>query len=80
MSTAGKRADPNSERQVNEAKESERFRALPGVRRRRLVWTVCGEGRALYEVVGRSKRERGAGYLRMGLDDLAGLWRLTARR
>jgi hypothetical protein len=56
-------------------------RALLGTRMYGLVSAVCGEGYALHEVVGDGKRERltAADMLRMGLDDLAELWRLAMR-
>ncbi|AJD41266.1 hypothetical protein C9413_24315 [Rhizobium sp. SEMIA 4085] len=77
----GKARDPITERQVNAGKELARCRALLGVRMYRLVSAVCGEGFALTELLA-SKRERltGADMLRMGLDDLAGLWGIATRR
>ncbi|WFU88756.1 DUF6456 domain-containing protein [Rhizobium sp. CC1099] len=78
----GKVRDPITERQVNAGKELARCRALLGARLYSLVSAVCGEGRALHEVVGDGKRERltAADMLRMGLDDLAEMWRLATRR
>lgn len=77
----GKVRDPITERQANAGKELARCRALLGARLYGLVTAVCGEGFALTELLA-SKRERltGADMLRMGLDDLAELWRLATRR
>ncbi|XEN30469.1 hypothetical protein M728_001066 [Ensifer sp. WSM1721] len=78
----GKRRDPITERQMNAGRELARCRDLLGARLYGLVSAVAGEGRSLYEVVGKGKRERltAADMLRMGLDDLAGMWRLATRR
>jgi hypothetical protein len=77
----GKARDPITEREVNAGKELARCRALLGVRMYGLVSAVCGEGFALTELLA-SKRERltAADMLRMGLDDLAAMWRLATRR
>ncbi|WP_342028447.1 hypothetical protein [Rhizobium ecuadorense] len=78
----GKAPDPITQRQANAGKELARCRALLGARMYGLVSAVAGEGYALHEVVGDGKRERltAADMLRMGLDDLAELWRLATRR
>ncbi len=78
----GSRADPITEQQVAAGKELARCRALLGVRLYRLVECVCGEGKSLHEVAGKEKRARlvAADMLRMGLDDLAAMWRLVTRR
>ncbi|QPB21336.1 hypothetical protein [Rhizobium sp. 007] len=77
----GKVRDPITERQVNSGKELARCRALLGARLYGLVSAVCGEGYSLTELLV-SKRERltAADMLRMGLDDLAGLWGIATRR
>lgn len=72
----GKARDPISERQANAGKELARCRALLGVRIYGLVSAVCGEGFALTELLA----SKGADMLRMGLDDLAGLWGIATRR
>ena len=47
-----------------------------------LTAKVCGEGCSLHEVAGKDKRQRivAADMLRVSLNDLAGLWGLSARR
>ncbi|QFI65245.1 hypothetical protein EKH55_0371 [Sinorhizobium alkalisoli] len=43
---------------------------------------VCGEGKSRHEVAGKEKRARlvAADMLRMGLDDLATMWRLASQQ
>ena len=77
----GKARDPITERQVNAGKELAKCRELLGVRLYGLVSAVCGEGYALTEIfAGKRERLTAADMLRMGLDDLAELWRLATRR
>ncbi|MQV11224.1 DUF6456 domain-containing protein [Sinorhizobium meliloti] len=78
----GKSREPITEGQMNAGQELARCRDLLGARLYGLVCAVAGEGRALHEVVGKGKRERltAADMLRMGLDDLATMWRLATRR
>nr|WP_106795308.1 hypothetical protein [Rhizobium sp. H4] len=77
----GKAPDPITEREVNAGKELARCRALLGVRLYGLVSAVAGEGFALTEIFeGKRERLTAADMLRMGLDDLAELWRLATRR
>ncbi|MGN7878575.1 DUF6456 domain-containing protein [Ensifer sp. 22460] len=78
----GTTREPITERQVSAGKELARCRELLGARLYWLVSAVCGEGRALHEVVGDGKRDRltAADMLRMALDDLCGMWRLVTRR
>ncbi|MHC2489372.1 hypothetical protein CN200_31680 [Sinorhizobium meliloti] len=78
----GKRADPLTERQMNAGRELARCRDLLGARLYGLVCAVAGEGYALNEVAGKDKRARlvAADMLRMGLDDLAAMWKLATRR
>ena len=77
----GKRADPITERQMHSGKELARCRALLGHRCYALVSLVCGEGYSLTEIVaGKRERLTAADMLRMGLDDLAEMWRLATRR
>lgn len=75
----GAARDPITERQVNAGKELARCRTLLGARLYRLVSAVAGEGRALQEIAGPNKRVRlvAADMLRMGLDDLAEMWKLA---
>ncbi|MGR9055500.1 hypothetical protein ACU8NH_06230 [Rhizobium leguminosarum] len=77
----GKARDPITEREVNAGKELARCRALLGARMYGLVSAVAGEGYALTEIFeGKRERLTAADMLRMGLDDLAELWRLATRR
>ncbi|RVP07338.1 hypothetical protein CN083_15705 [Sinorhizobium meliloti] len=78
----GKAREPITERQMNAGRELARCRDLLGARLYGLVCAVCGEGYALHEVAGKEKRARlvAADMLRMGLDDLAAMWRLATRR
>ncbi|MGO7508909.1 hypothetical protein ACC677_02595 [Rhizobium ruizarguesonis] len=77
----GKARDPITEREVNAGKELAKCRELLGVRLYGLVSAVCGEGYALTEIfAGKRERLTAADMLRMGLDDLAELWRLATRR
>ncbi|MDK1385111.1 hypothetical protein QN224_06785 [Sinorhizobium sp. 8-89] len=78
----GKAREPITERQMNAGRELARCRDLLGARLYGLVSAVAGEGRSLHEVAGKEKRKRlvAADMLRMGLDDLAAMWRLATRR
>ncbi|MDW9618322.1 hypothetical protein GOB49_13605 [Sinorhizobium meliloti] len=78
----GKAREPITERQITAGKELARCRALLGMRIYGLVSAVAGQGYALHEVVGNDKRARltAADMLRMGLDDLAAMWKLATRR
>ena len=77
----GRTKDPISATQMNAGRELARCRQLLGVRVYRLVVAVCGERHAMTDLFP-VKRDRltATDNLRAGLDDLASMWNLRAKR
>lgn len=71
--------DPLSARQAEAGRELARCRTLLGARMFALVCQVCGEGRALQEVVAVKRGQlTAADNLRGSLDDLAEMWGIVS--
>ena len=77
----GRTKDPISATQMNAGRELAQCRQLLGVRVYKLVVAVCGERHAMTELFP-VKRDRltATDNLRAGLDDLASMWKLRAKK